>query len=146
MSWNLVYNPKEVGGLGLGKISLRNQALLRKWLRRYPKESTTLWHKVILSIYGTHPNGWNPNYRVRWSHRCPWKAIAQLLQVFSTNTCFVAGDGFKIRFWEDLWWGDQPFCVQFPSLSESPLLITILFQLSLIITLCCFGILPFIII
>ena len=35
---------------------------------------------------------------------------------FSLHTHFVAGDGFRIRFWEDLWWGDQPLCVQFPSL------------------------------
>ena len=42
LSWDLVYKPKEVDGLGLGKISLRNQALLGKWIWRYPKESTTL--------------------------------------------------------------------------------------------------------
>ena len=71
LSWDLVCKPKEVGGLRLGKISLRNQALLGKWIWRYPKESTTLWHKVILSIYGTHPNGWDANNRIRWSHHYP---------------------------------------------------------------------------
>ena len=65
-----------VGGLGFGKISLRNLALLGKWLWRYLRESTTLWHQVILSIYGTHSNGWDANTLVKWSHRCPWKAIA----------------------------------------------------------------------
>ena len=35
---------------------------------------------------------------------------------FSLHTRFVAGDGSRIRFWEDLWWRDQPLCVQFPSL------------------------------
>ena len=34
VSWDLVYRPKEVSGLGLGKISLKNQALLGKWLWR----------------------------------------------------------------------------------------------------------------
>ena len=42
VSWDLVCRPKEVGGVGSGEISLRNQALLGKWLWRYPKESTTL--------------------------------------------------------------------------------------------------------
>ena len=40
--WELVCRPKEFGGLGFREISLRNQALLGKWLWRYPKESSTL--------------------------------------------------------------------------------------------------------
>ena len=57
ISWNIVCKPKAKGGLGLGKISLRNFTLLGKWLWRYPKESSTLWHQVILRIYGIHSNG-----------------------------------------------------------------------------------------
>ena len=53
---------------------------------------------------------------VRWSHCCPWKAITHILQVFSTHTHFAVGDGTKIRFWEDLWWGDQLLCLQLPRL------------------------------
>ncbi|RVX05715.1 putative ribonuclease H protein [Vitis vinifera] len=74
-SWDIVYRPKEFGGLGCGKITLRNQAFLQKWLWKYPLESFALWHQVILSIYGTHPNGWDANNIVRWSHRCPWKDV-----------------------------------------------------------------------
>ena len=107
VSWDVVCNPKMKGGLGLGRISLRNSALLGKWLWRYPREGLTLWHQVILSIYGSHSNGWDANTVVRWSHRCPWKAIAQVFQDFSKFTRFVVGDGDRIRFWEDLWWGDQ---------------------------------------
>ena len=72
--WEVVSRPKELGGLGFGKISMRNIALLGKWLWRFPRERSGLWHKVIASIYGTHPNGWDANMVVRWSHRCPWKA------------------------------------------------------------------------
>nr|CAN67969.1 hypothetical protein VITISV_025092 [Vitis vinifera] len=103
-------------GLGIGKIPLRNRAFLGKWLWRFPRESTTLWHQVILSIYETHLNGWDVNTLVRWPHRCPWKAIAQVFQDFSKYTRFVVGDGEKIRFWEDLWWGDQIFKDQYPRL------------------------------
>ena len=81
ISWDVVCKPKVKGGLGLGKISLKNLTLLGKWLWRYPRESTTQWHQVILSIYGTHSNGWDANILVRWSHRCPWKAIAQVYSV-----------------------------------------------------------------
>ncbi|KAL6347508.1 hypothetical protein AAG906_026030 [Vitis piasezkii] len=61
ISWDVVCKPKAKGGLGFGKISLRNLALLGKWLWRYPRESSALWHQVILSIYGTHSNGWDAN-------------------------------------------------------------------------------------
>ncbi|RVW36770.1 Transposon TX1 uncharacterized 149 kDa protein [Vitis vinifera] len=101
---------------GIGKIPLRNRALLGKWLWRFPRESTSLWHQVILSIYGTHSNGWDANTIVRCSHRCPWKAIAQGFQDFSKYTRFIVGDGERIRFWEDLWWGDQILKDQYPRL------------------------------
>ncbi|KAJ9691309.1 hypothetical protein PVL29_013479 [Vitis rotundifolia] len=44
VSWDVVCIPKAKGGLGIGKISLRNLALLGKWLWRYPREGTALWH------------------------------------------------------------------------------------------------------
>ena len=56
------------------------------------------------------------NNIVRWSHRCPWKAIAQVFQEFSKFTRFVVGDGDRNQLWEDLWWGDQPLGVQYPRL------------------------------
>ena len=108
ISSDLVCKPKAKGGLRFGKISLRNYTLLRKWLWRFPRESFALWHQVILSIYGTHINGWDANTIVRWSHCCLWKAIARVFQDFTRYTQFVVGDGERIRFWEDLWWGDQP--------------------------------------
>ena len=37
------------------------------------REGSALWHQVILSIYGSHSNGWDANTLVRWSHHCPWK-------------------------------------------------------------------------
>ncbi|RVW92334.1 putative ribonuclease H protein [Vitis vinifera] len=116
IKWDVVCKPKELGGLGFGKTSLRNIALLRKWLWRFPKERSGLWHKVIASIYGTHPNGWDANMVVRWSHKCPWKAIAQVFQDFSPFVRLVVGNGKRIRFWEDLWSGNQTLCSQFAGL------------------------------
>ncbi|RVW42857.1 hypothetical protein CK203_083023 [Vitis vinifera] len=57
ISWNQVCKPWEEGALGFKRISLRNKALLGKWLWRLPRESMTLWHKVILSFYRSHLNG-----------------------------------------------------------------------------------------
>ncbi|KAJ9691416.1 hypothetical protein PVL29_013559 [Vitis rotundifolia] len=113
VSWDVVCKPKALGGLGFGKIALRNVALLGKWLWRYPREGSALWHKVILSIYRSHSNGWDANTIVKWSHRCPWKVIVQVFQEFSKFTRFVVGNGDRIRFWEDLWWGDQSLGSQY---------------------------------
>ncbi|RVW91431.1 putative ribonuclease H protein [Vitis vinifera] len=55
---------------------------LIRWDVRFPRERSGLWHKIIVSIYGTHPNGWDANMVVRWSHKCPWKAIAQVFPRF----------------------------------------------------------------
>ncbi|RVW92050.1 hypothetical protein CK203_037097 [Vitis vinifera] len=71
-----------------------------KWLWRYPREGSALWHQVILSIYGSHSNDWDVNNIIRCSHRCPWKAIAQIFQEFSEFTRFVVEDGDRIRLWE----------------------------------------------
>ncbi|RVX05595.1 Transposon TX1 uncharacterized 149 kDa protein [Vitis vinifera] len=39
-----------------------------------------------------------------------------LFQGFSFITRYVVGNGERIRFWEDLWWGDQPLGTQYPRL------------------------------
>ena len=99
INWKVVCRPKEMVGLGLGKTSLRNSALLEKWLWRFTKESCGHWHQVIASIYGTHPNGWDANIMIRWPHKCPWKAITQVFQDFDPHTrYFVGGNREKIRF------------------------------------------------
>ncbi|RVW59918.1 hypothetical protein CK203_086970 [Vitis vinifera] len=65
---------------------------------------------------GQHPNGWDANMVVRWSHKCPWKAIAQVFQDFSPFVRLVVGNEKRIRFWEDLWSGNQTLCSQFAGL------------------------------
>ena len=42
VNWDVVCKPKSRGGLGFGKISIRNVALLGKWLWRYPREGSAL--------------------------------------------------------------------------------------------------------
>ncbi|RVW29273.1 hypothetical protein CK203_113579 [Vitis vinifera] len=99
---------------GWGDFSKESRSF-KKWFWRYLRESSALWHQVILSIYGTHSNGWDANSLVRWSHRCPWKVIAQVFQDFSKYTRFVVGDGKEFVLGR-LVVGDQPLGFQYPRL------------------------------
>ena len=42
----------EVGGLGIRRFGLFNQALLGKWLWRFGREGNSLWRQVIATKYG----------------------------------------------------------------------------------------------
>lgn len=47
----------EIGGLGILKIGLFNQALLGNWLWRFGKECNRLWRQVIITKYGVARGG-----------------------------------------------------------------------------------------
>ena len=109
---------KELGGLRIGKTYFKNSVLLGRWLWRFPKESCGFWHRAIMSIYGTHCNGWDSNILVRWSHKCPWKAITQVFHEFASHTRFVVGNGERIQLWEDLWWEVNLYVLNFQNFIE----------------------------
>ncbi|PON37474.1 hypothetical protein PanWU01x14_320050 [Parasponia andersonii] len=103
--WDVVRRPKIQRGLGIGKIRDINEALLMKWLRRFPNETSSLWHKVIKSKYGLSSNQWDAGVVGRVTFRSPWKAISALY-----------GRGSGIRFWKDVWVGDSTLEEDFRSL------------------------------
>ncbi|RVW76404.1 Molybdopterin biosynthesis protein CNX1 [Vitis vinifera] len=82
------------------------------------KSQDAVCRVAVLTVSDTVASGAGPDRSniVRWSHRCPWKAIALVYQEFSKFTRFVVGNGDRIRFWDDLWWGEQPLGVQYPRL------------------------------
>jgi hypothetical protein len=45
-----------------------------------------------------------------------WKHIRRGWKFFSKFIKFEVGDGTQIRFWQDVWCGDQPFKESFPVL------------------------------
>ncbi|KAM1157902.1 hypothetical protein ACFX1X_028768 [Malus domestica] len=116
VKWELVTKNKEEGGLGVGNLRNQNEALLAKWLWRFPRESHSLWHKVIRSKYGLQVNGWNALPPRRVSSRSPWKDISSGAHQFLGCCKFEVGNGERVRFWEDGWLAGGPLKEQFPRL------------------------------
>ena len=58
VAWNKVCSPVELGGLGIWRIGLFNQALLGKWLWWFGSETNHLWHQAIATKYGETSGGW----------------------------------------------------------------------------------------
>ncbi|XP_009335445.1 uncharacterized protein LOC103928158 [Pyrus x bretschneideri] len=116
VKWEIVIKSKEEGGLCVGNLRNQKEALLAKWLWRFPKEPNSLWHKVIRSKYGLQDNGWNANPPLRGSSRSPWKDISCGLQSFLQCCKFEVGNGERVRFWEDGWLEGGPLKEQYPRL------------------------------
>ena len=103
VAWGKVVWLVEAGGLGIQKIGLFSQALLEKWLWRFGNEVTHLWRQVRASKYGEASGGWCTRV-VRETHGCGmWKNIRKGAESFFGHVLYVAGEGFRIRFWYDSW-------------------------------------------
>ncbi|RVW93506.1 hypothetical protein CK203_035092 [Vitis vinifera] len=95
VNWDVVCKPKS-RGVGCWKDFYEECRSLGKWLWRYPREGSALWHQMVSSL----------------SLEGHCTSLPRVFQVYSV----VVGDGDRIRFWDDLWWGDQPLGIQYPRL------------------------------
>lgn len=82
VAWEVVTRPKEMGGLGMEGLLLRNKALLGKWCWRFSNERDSLWSRVICSKYELQENGWDAGLVVRMTLRSSWKYISQVCPDF----------------------------------------------------------------
>ena len=100
--------------MGIQWIGLFNQGLLGKWLWRFGKESSRLWHQVIAMKYEVARGGWCTR-GVRGSYgRGMWKGISTVAERFFGQIVYVVGEGHRIRFWHDPWSGHIPLKNLFP--------------------------------
>ena len=58
VNWKTVCTEKKKGGLGMGRFSILNKALLYKWCWRFANERDSLWRKVISNKFGEGYGGW----------------------------------------------------------------------------------------
>ncbi|RVW24487.1 putative ribonuclease H protein [Vitis vinifera] len=91
VSWKAICATKKEGGLGIRSLSTFNKALLGKWLWRFANENESFGSKLSLAIR----NGW---------------------ENFRSHSRFIIGDGTRVKFWKDLWCGNQALEEAFPIL------------------------------
>lgn len=124
IKWNFGSKLKEMGGLWIGNLIMRNTALLAKWLWQFSLEKKLLWVSIIRSKYGVE--GGRGSKRVTTgSCRSPWRFLPYGLKSFRCYVSYEVGDGRRIRFWEDHWRGDQSFMSYFRDCIESQIIVSI---------------------
>jgi hypothetical protein len=107
VKWSLVCSPMTDDGLGIRNLCRFNQALLGKWLWRYATEREAYWRKVVEVKYGSMEGDWRTKQVEMpfgvgvWKHIRRWELFFKFIK-------FEVGDGTQIRFWHDIWCGDQP--------------------------------------
>jgi hypothetical protein len=107
VNWKTVCQPVQCGGLGIKNHAVLNQALLGKWLWRFMVEHDSLWKQVIVTKYGYESGSWSPGIVNGPYGMSVWKHIRQGWDRFFPHIKFVLGCGSRIRFWLDIWCGED---------------------------------------
>ena len=121
MKWENVCRPKEFGGLGLLNTRYMNIALLLKWIwKLFNNADDAPWLQILKNKYLR--NGESiPMNNSRGSQF--WNGLQSVKHWFVWGAIHTVGDGRATRFWHDVWIGNVPFKLAFPSLfwaAEAP--------------------------
>nr|GFC01985.1 RNA-directed DNA polymerase, eukaryota, reverse transcriptase zinc-binding domain protein [Tanacetum cinerariifolium] len=116
IKWPNVLASYEHGGLEVGSLKAFNHALLQKWRRRFVNNSELLWVKLMKAIHGLEAgfDGKDCYTHGIWANIVGSSIYLHSRNVISNDAlkCQI-GCGSSIRFWKDLWIGDEPLCSRF---------------------------------
>jgi hypothetical protein len=117
VKWQDICQPKGQGGLGVTDTKIMNIALMAKWIWRCfsGQDEDLLWLKLLRAKYRVSELFTSPN-----PVGCSpfWHSIHKIKNHFRTGVRFSPGDDSKLSFWNDLWVGEVPLRVRFPSLFQ----------------------------
>ena len=124
VKWEVVQQSKERGGLGVGDIELKNEALLLKWWWRYATEDAPMWKKIIRSVHNEGQALIPLCIPRKAQGQGIWNSLKRMVQdskltapkVYMQNLKLVVGNGNKVRFWEDPWINNRPLMQVFSDL------------------------------
>ena len=115
VKWSTVCANKRNVGLGVLDLSILNRALLCKWIWCFANEKNALWRNVICWKFGQDQGGW-VSCALRGASRISiWKEIRKEGDTVFPHV-FSLGNGGRLRFWKDVWCGEEALCDSFPSL------------------------------
>ncbi|GKC93766.1 RNA-directed DNA polymerase, eukaryota, reverse transcriptase zinc-binding domain protein, partial [Tanacetum coccineum] len=116
IKWANVLASYEHGGLEFGSLKAFNLALLQKWRWRFVNNLELLWEKLMKAIHGLE-EGFDG--KGCYTHGIWANIVGSSIYLHSRNLipndalkCQI-GCGSSIRFWKDLWIGDEPLCSRF---------------------------------
>ncbi|KAK3204962.1 hypothetical protein Dsin_019008 [Dipteronia sinensis] len=109
LKWDEVCRSKNKGGLGIGKVAVKNKGMLAKWVWRFSNEGKALWKRVIVATYGLDSGSLYWNWKGTHHPSFFTKAIASLYKensravwVLKQGTKVIIGDGARASFWKDI--------------------------------------------
>ena len=123
VSWKVVCQPKEFGGLGVRDVRLVNLCLLAKWRWRLLYGGNALWREVLIERYGIKVGElmgggvglWPTNALRRWKDLV---SITKGEEVdwFNEEVVRRVGNGLCASFWREAWRGNEPFMLKYERL------------------------------
>lgn len=120
--WRKLAAPKEMGGLGIGDLKLKNLGLLLKWWWKYSVDQGSLWKKTVQSVHGIDASRASLNDFQNVTHG-PSKEVIRASNEFSwfqeivnKNFELCLGSGSSVLFWHDAWIGHIPLKDRFQRL------------------------------
>ncbi|KAK3219657.1 hypothetical protein Dsin_013627 [Dipteronia sinensis] len=109
LKWDEVRRSKNKGGLGIGKVAVKNKGMLAKWVWRFSNEGKALWKRVIVARYGLDSGSLYWNWKGTHHPSFFTKAIASLYKennravwMLKQGTKVIIGDEARASFWKDI--------------------------------------------
>jgi hypothetical protein len=98
--WNTICQHKEIGGLGLDNLAIKNECLLSKWLFKLINEDDK-WQQILKNKYLVSKSLTQLMRKSRDSQF--WYGLMNIKEKFLRWERFQVGDGHRTIFWNDQW-------------------------------------------